>query len=212
MIRIFILLIILPVHITAYGLSVNQLDDGLFLIEGAAPDAPIVDPDGDGFYFAQETDNGYNLSRYDADTNEVVELGISGIPLGFAFGGRSLVVEDNGRLTVLNEETYETEGIAGGTPVAFFGGNSQVFLSGGAIRIGNLYEGKSSRVDFDLGDFDDIYFYPISLKKIYFRIIRSDGAEEIYKIEAEKGGFEVSPVEGSGLVIDTGNRYTYFGG
>ena len=210
------LLIIMSVilYSSAAGFTppITELDEGLYLIEGGAADTLIADPGGDGFYFTVRTNDGNAIFRYDTQTNEIVKTGIQGIHLGYAFEGRSLVIKDEGRLIVINEKTYETEGIAGGIPVAFFGGNSQIFLRNGAIYIGNLYEGKSSRVDFDLGDFIEIYFYPISLKKIYFRVIRGDGTGEIYEIEAEKGGFEVTPVEGAGLIIDTENRYAYFGG
>lgn len=211
--KLIYVLLITSAPVTVTGFSVSELDDGLLLIDGAECARPfIADPDGDGVYFALEVYGGYVLSRYDFEANKVSEIGIPGIPLGTAFDGGSLVIEDEGRTLVIDEETYETEGVAGGKPVAFFGGNSQIYLRDATIRIGNLYEGKSSRVDFDLGDFDDIFFYPISLKKIYFQVIRDDGSSEIYKISAEKGGFDVSPVEGSGLIIDTESRYSYFGG
>jgi len=192
---------------------VIQMSDGIIYVDGEKTDyPPVADPDGGGWYFGLRVYGGYVVTRYDAGTGKATETGIPGIPLGTAFNGRSLVIEDEDRLLVIREDTYETEGVAGGKPVAFFGGGSQVFLRYGTINIGNLYEGKSSRVDFDLGDFADIYFYPISLKEIYFQIIRRDGTDETYKIEAEKGGFEVSPVEGSGLIIDMESRYSYFGG
>jgi hypothetical protein len=174
--------------------------------------SPTADPDGDGFYYTMETDKGFALFRYDIKDNLVEEPGVFGTPLGTAYNGRSLVIEKDGRLILINETTYESEGVAAGTPVAFFGGGSQVFLKGSSISVGNLYEGKSSRVDLDLGDFEDIYFYPISLKTIYVQIIRRDGNGEMYKIGTEKGGFEVSPVEGFGLLIDCKGRYAYFGG
>ncbi len=211
--KLICVLLITSAPVAVTGLSVSELDNGLILVDGTEYAQPfIADPDGDGVYFALEVYGGYVLSRYDAKTNAVTETGIPGIPLGTAFEGRSLVIEDEGRILVIDEDTYETEGVAGGRPVAFFGGNSQIYLRGGAIRVGNMYEGKSSRVDFDLGDFTDIYFYPVSLKKIYFQLIRNDGSGEVYKISAEKGGFEVTPLEGSGLIIDTENRYSYFGG
>ncbi len=198
-----------------FGETLIEVKDGVVYVDGKESEyAPVKDPDEDGWYFAIKESWGYVLARYDRETCKTTELGSSGVPLGTVFSGRSLVIEDEDRLIVINEDTHGTEGIAGGRPVAFFGGNSQVYLRYGTIHIGNLYEGKSSKIRFDLGKggpYEEVYFYPVSLKEIYFRVLRSDGGEESYLIKAEKGGFEVTPIEGFELSLEEENSFWYFG-
>lgn len=191
----------------------GELTEDRKMVSGGAGYArsPVADPDGDGVYFAYEVGDENRVYRYDAEDNTAADTGIKGLPLGFCYGGNSLVVGDGGGIAVYDEDTYEARGVAGGVPVAFFGGGSQVFLSGGAIRVGNLYEGKSSRIDFDLGDTSEVYFYPLSLTRLLFQINSGDGADYIYISSAGNGSFTVESAVERGLVVDCKRRFDSFG-